>query len=504
MLAVALLPFQMAIPWRVPHFVTQDGPSHLYASNVMTDVLLHPDNSNYSALYTVQRRPIPNWTANLLLALSSSIAGAGRAESLFASLCMLIGFVGWCYCARSITPLANAMLVVWFLWEGMFNFYLGMMLLPFVLGFYYRRSGQLRWRDAGAMAAGMAILWLTHPVPAVIAILALPPMAFTAARWREIGKIAVAVMPGVLMLGIYAAVTPGRPLPASGVLRAWHEFPTHAYETAGINGAQTTLTTLLTWYMCVSLALLRKKEWLSPVGGLAAAGIGCFALYLFLPNEGLAGGMIKMRFAWALFGIGSVVAWNAWRLRHFRTPIALVVAALAATQIQPTVLCSWRLYSAATDYRAAIRAIPPGASLVRMYYPVPTAPDYFGYRGIGADPYFHYDAEWAAQSHAIDLSDYEALTRLFPVVYRPSVDRGVQSTLWAMEGPHDFTASQIQWVDTNLPGHVGYVVLVGDEKSPEAVAQSMPRMLAYFETAMCRIGTSPTGWVRVYRNAPCR
>src|ERR1700748_3286539 len=84
-LAFALLGLQVAIPWLMPHFATQDGPSHLYSATAMRDLVFHHSHTVYAPWYTIQRTPLPNWTASLALAAMGAIAGPDRAERLFVS-----------------------------------------------------------------------------------------------------------------------------------------------------------------------------------------------------------------------------------------------------------------------------------------------------------------------------------------------------------------------------------------------------------------------------------
>src|SRR5215472_6547435 len=154
-LSFALLGWQVAIPWVMPHFATQDGPSHLYSATAMQDLVLHHSHTVYAPWYTIQRTPLPNWTASLALAAISAIGGVDRAERLFVSSAILIGFFSIAYCLRALskggnpwTPLANFLLQTWFLWLGFYNFYLGMALAPFAIGYYAKHARQINPRRA--------------------------------------------------------------------------------------------------------------------------------------------------------------------------------------------------------------------------------------------------------------------------------------------------------------------------------------------------------------------
>ena len=498
-LALVLLPLQVAIPWAVPHFVTQDGPSHLYGAAILKDVVLHHRTSPYSRLYTVQRKVVPNWTASMLLAASESLVGTAQAEKLLIAIAILAGFAGWCYCAGAISPVANAMLQVWFLLMGFHNFYLGMALLPWVLGYYRWRAGRMDWRQTAVLAAAMTVLLLTHPVPAVIAMFALPLMAFATCGLRELVKIAVSAAPAALLLAIYAGGPRTLAAGGSGAAAAWHEFPMHVFLTgAGAFGAQR-----YTWMfvLCFSIAaalLLKKREWRSPLGGLAAAAVLCFLLYLFLPDSGLGGSLVKIRFSWAIFVLGGILAWSAARLRHLRTPAAVLVAVLVAANLQATTPSARALSDAASDYLAAVRAIPPHARFVRLHYATPDAPARFGYEGLGVDPLFHLDGMVAAERAGIDLSDYEPICKVFPVVYKNSVAPVFQSNFWAMEGPGEYMVGVLKWLDENFPVRIDYYIVVGQPAAAQSADMGMGPMLAYLDSNMCLVGSSPSGMTRVY------
>ena len=59
-LAFGLIVAQAALPWTAKHFVTQDGPSHLYNAMVAKDLALEP-HSFYAAVYAIQRNFVSNW-----------------------------------------------------------------------------------------------------------------------------------------------------------------------------------------------------------------------------------------------------------------------------------------------------------------------------------------------------------------------------------------------------------------------------------------------------------
>src|ERR1700722_20347476 len=152
----------MAVPWTATHFVTQDGPSHLYGATIARDLLIHRGSSVYAPVYRIQPAIVPNWTSTLALAATESIVGPDLANQLLVSALMLIGFLGFSYAVRAWTPVANFLIQSWFLGVGFYNFYLGMALLLFVVGYYIRHAGRLDTRRAIVLAAWLLGVFFTH------------------------------------------------------------------------------------------------------------------------------------------------------------------------------------------------------------------------------------------------------------------------------------------------------------------------------------------------------
>ena len=177
-LAFGLLAIQIAIPWTVPHFVTTDGPSHLYTAIIAKKLLFH--QQPYTSLYRINPQIVPNWASTILLAGCASLVGVLHAEQLMMSLLLAIGFFSISYAIRSLspqalrwTPLSNFLLQTWFLWMGFYNFYLGMVLVPIGIGFYARRKGKLTTRDAALLGLGLVALFFVHLIAAAVLVLAL-------------------------------------------------------------------------------------------------------------------------------------------------------------------------------------------------------------------------------------------------------------------------------------------------------------------------------------------
>ena len=519
-LSFALLSGQVAIPWIPSHLVTQDGPSHLYGGVILRGLLFNHAHSIYSAWYTIQRTPLPNWTASIVLALADTMGGAGNAEPIFMSLAILTGFIAIAYTIRALSPgtlpfhpLSNFLLQTWFLWVGFYNFYLGMALMPFAIGYYARRRGELSWKGAAGLSGIILVVFTTHLIAGFIAVMAVLIMAvWTTLLGSELRagggrllKVAVAVVPVCALALWYSLGEHEATRFASGAKFAWNAFPMQVFVTAsGPDGFQGMPRKVLLGFAILAVALLRKAEWRSPRGGLALAAMAAFLLYIFLPDNGLGGGYVKIRFSYAVFLLAGIAAVNTYRLWWANVPLAAYFAFVLAHNFVATERALEQISGAAAEYLSVACRIPPSTTFVRFRYATPDAPDHFLYRDAGRDPLEHLDAFVAASHLSLDLSDYEALSRNFPIVNRKSVDPGQQSGLGAFEGPDAGAIETLKWLNKGLPKPIEYEIVVGDLSAPDVKRQGMQAMMNYLDSSQELVASSKEGWFRLYRSRESR
>jgi hypothetical protein len=521
--AFLLLALQMAVPWTVATFITEDGPSHLYGATLARELLIKR-YVIYSSVYTIQRTALPNWMTTIVLGVIQAVTGNQHAEQLFASLTILIGFLGLTYVIRSLapelspwTPVTNVLLQTWFLWVGFYNFYLGMVLLPFLIGYYIRSIGRLNLFRATVIGTGLVLLFFTHLIAVAFTLMALAAVAVwlniavpvaTGARGRffvpspalrELRALFLATVPTLVLLAIYAygvkgTVSSGSPPFMPGL----KDFPMQTFITgAGRLGRQIYLWPPLLCYIVAGFLLMRKEEWRSARGGLVIATIIAFAAYLLVPDKGFGGSAATVRFAWGVFLLGGMMAPSVSRLWFIRLPFALYITVLLLGNTVATAQAARSMSNAAEPYLATARRIPSNSTIVRLYYPAPGAAAQYGYEGLIREPFFHLDSLAAVRSHSLDLTDYEPLTELFPVVLQKEA-QGQRYQLWGFEGADSGSVVLLKWVRENFPAPVDFVFVFGDEHSPEAAARDMPAMLSYLDSDMQLMAVSPNSLLRIY------
>lgn len=522
-LAFSLLAVQIAIPWTVPHFVTQDGPSHLYTAVVAKNLLFRAQP--YASLYRMNRHLVPSWASTILLALSASVAGAAHAEQLMTSLILCLGFFSFSYAIRSLsptalrwTPLSNFLLETWFLWMGFYNFYLGIVLAPIAIGFYIRRGGRLTTRAAITLAFGMALLFFVHLLAAVVCLLVLgiialwlhvarPALWTKSPDWREAGRqvgiFAGAMLPVVVLGLIFAHQAPGGMAFHPNVLQSLSEFPMHVFATAnGLAGGQWYLFPVVLGLIVIAVLGMRRSEWQAAKGGLGVAAVALFFAYLLVPDSGLGGNAVKVRFAWIVFLLGGLLVSSSARLQPLGTPIAIFLTACLAFNLAVTAQSLVDYSAAVDDYLSALSGIRPGSTVVRLRYRTPDLGQRYGFGDIGRDPLFHLDAYAASRLKCIDLTDYQAPTTDFPVIFKSKLDHAKQFALLEFENPSDDEGAALNSLRQDLPMPIDYVIVVADGSSPGA---AVAKVITSLDSGMQLIAQSPAPpFVRVYQRTAAR
>jgi hypothetical protein len=523
LLAFCLLAVQIAIPWTVPHFATTDGPSHLYTAVVAKKLLFR--EQPYTSLYRINPQVVPNWASTILLACCAWLVGVRHAEQLMMSLLLAIGFFSISYAIRALspkvlpwTPLSNFLLQTWFLWMGFYNFYLGLVLVPVGIGFYARRNGKLTARDAVVLALGLVALFFVHLLAAAVLLLALailmiwlhnvrPTLWDKSADPREGDRqalILLGAMTPVILLGLIYVHTTGNGVRFQpNVLQSWNDFPMYPFATAaGGAGSQTYLWPAVLGLIIIAALGMRRSEWHSAQGGLAIATVAVFLTYLMVPDIGLGGTQVKVRFAWAVFLLGGLLVSSVARLQPLRTPLALFVSACLAFNFFATEQIAAAYSQAAGDYLAALTGIRPGSTLIRLRYPTADIPERYGVNGVGRDPLLHLDAYTATQLGCIDLSDYQAPTAYFPVIFNSSVDHDKQYELLGLEDIDQKEGAVLEALRHDLAVPIDYAIVVADESSPAA---PLAKVIAGGDSGMRLIAQSPAApFVRVYQRIGAR
>jgi hypothetical protein len=465
----------------------------LYSAIVARELLFHP-HSVYASFYEFHRSVVPHWGALILLNVILSFVGLDLAQKVLMSFCIVVGFFCFSYCARSIaptfspwTPIANFVLQNWLLWTGFYDFYLGTMLGLLVVGSYIRHVNGISVRRAVAFSIALTGIFFMHLMAAALTAFAL----MTVAGWvfvvapvlirsgvsadsprlrsglRHVGLVAAMLLPVAILFAFFAWASWRPILVQTTTAEALIHFQAYLFTTAaGPFGNQIYLWPAVLGYIAVAIVMLQRSEWAMPLGGLAVAALLSFLVYLVVPEAGFGGGAAKIRFLWAIFVFGGLVAISVQRLQPVRIPFALFVAGLMLANLTVTTR-SVRAYSAAIeDYLSALDEFPPGSRIIRLRYPTPNIPERYGYYELERDPLISLDGYAAARCLCIDLSEHQAASRIFPIIFNATIDR-IKPAEWLanFRAPDRHTSELVGGLLGNWPGPPDYVIVIVDRLS---------------------------------------
>jgi hypothetical protein len=401
------------------------------------------------------------------------------------------------------SPLANFVFQNCFLWLGFFNFYLGIALFLFTLGFYLRRAGALTSRGALALAGLFLALFWTHLFAVELALMTIGLVAVLVLRGRprgaqvrHIGALLAAAAP-VIFLTLWFSRSPA-PAVFEGNLAQWAlVFPSHAFWIAhGVVGRQG-LTCLLVLSDILVALVLRERKLGNPVvtGILLAAALNA-VLYLLAPNTALGGTDVKVRFAWAAILLAVLGAHAIPRPRATALTMGVLVSALVLAAL----MNAWRINAVAVpmvdSYAAAFQGLPRGSRFVRLRYGAPSLQPRYGLPGdLPWFPGLHADAYAAAQYGLINLSDYEAQTNLFPITLRDGITAHQRGLLWGLEIAGERTHDALQELRRTLPEPLDYVAIYA---SRSARADAEARQLELSGARLVSTAGDPV-FLRIYR-----
>lgn len=217
----ALVILHISLVWLIPHFPTQDGPSHLYNLVILHDLL--NGGTDWGGNFTYSLKAVPNLGFHLIAYPLISIFPPYAAEKIFISIYLLLMTVSVPLYLRAFgrEPMPLSFLV----FPLLFNF-------PFMMGFYSfaiavpcmllaisaawsLRSGSPAKRFLVLNLAGIA-LFFVHLIPFVIYLLSVcimltvPNLCSERPFWKPLLRAAVITPSGLLCL-LYLLVSRGEP-----------------------------------------------------------------------------------------------------------------------------------------------------------------------------------------------------------------------------------------------------------------------------------------------------
>lgn len=444
----ALLILAHLLPiWGVRHFVTDDGPTHLYNAWLLKEYLTG-GSTWISEIYRLNLFPFPNLVSHalmtpLLLALPPWIVW-----KLALSLHVIALPLSARYALVGLNR-RNAWLS-WLAFPFIFNvtFYMGFLNLNYslalwflIIGFWWRRRLEFCWRDALGLAALGVLIYFCHPVATAMVVgclglLCLWHLFYVLFKRPENRRVAfksfirvlIAGLPTIALLLIFVLLRPG-----AGESHEWNVaagiwwFKLESLAT--LNLVHRVFGNLEPWFVRLyalgaAIGLLwlgwrrTKRFTFTQFDGLILLFCAVLLIYLVVPSQ-LSGAnfMTKRLTFYPWFVLLLALATVAWP-RGLRVTLQ-TVAAIAALGIVTTHLYSMRPLSRLTaEYLSLGQYLAPGERILPITWnphgKIPGQPPL----APGYEAFLH-TADLLAVHDKLDLAvNYEAWMDHFPLIYR--------------------------------------------------------------------------------------
>lgn len=382
----ALALVSLAPIWSATYLPTCDGPSHVYNSWLLRE-LVH-GNANLAQWYAIDWRPHPNWSGHAVLALLMTVVTPRIAEKLLVSSIVLL-FLGALWRFTSHKPYAFLALPFAYhllLQMGFYNFCIGAAL-------YFLIASTTRPVVAGAL---LLLCYFSHPMPAVLAVIAV----CVARKW-------LAAIPTAALLAWFFAARGATIEPAHVGARGLFDYLMKMWVLLTFDDVQSKLGTALFWLIVALIVYtLARRQWSWPM----VMTLVMIIFYARSPAASSGGTMIMERMA--LFVVLSPLAWLAPLPRRAGTALVIVLTIVSLAYSGYLVTRYRNVSATMTAFVRSANALGTNSTFIPFVADARPAGTFV--------PVLAHAIDYAAvDKRSADISNYEAIAGYFPVRFRP-------------------------------------------------------------------------------------
>lgn len=450
---IVLLMWQIAMVWLFPHFVTQDGASHLYNASLIRS-FHDPAWPRVTEFYRLNRRLVPNWSTYAALVGLYRVFSAPTAEKILVTAYFILFPLAFVYVLKTLTR-KLWVFAIWglifannlFIAMGFYNFCYSLIFFLLSFGYWMRWRDRFGPRQLLTLCALSSLLYFSHVVGFFMAAFFIGVVALCESRHSVSGILRrvllpqIAFLPGLVIflissIGAQPAFDPGRQSFFNRLLlfRELHVL----VDTRGTWGnlRMSGVGLFLVWG---AYTVIAKSRAVAKVGenhdnpvsrGLGLLAAACLLLSVILPWSISGGGMIPERMAW--FGLCATLLWlssnsNFWTVKAQGATLCVAILVVTIGLIEQS---RWRyqLSRVLVAYDRAGSLLVPQKTLLSLCYcnPADNSKQLFG--NLRIRPLEHAGDIAALEGRALSLDNYEAMGSAFPVEYNSSVNPALNST----------------------------------------------------------------------------
>ena len=419
--------------WLFPYFPTQDGVSHVYNSQILTE-FNNPDYQ-FRDYYEINWYPFPNWLSHFSLAVLMFVFPALIAEKVFLTLYVLLFPLAISYFLGAVKRGQHPLAILSFTFiynylflMGFYNFAVSVPLFLVGLGYWWKHKDEMNRVRILLLNLLIVITYFAHLISYAFILFSIGLLALLYFR-RDFKRILMTgcyVLPAALLLLVYLPTSDllaGEP-PEFGIERfgelfsnliGMHVLVAYTDPPSWLSASVSALLLLL-----IAGTIWQNRREAENVGQRAFLWLACilFGLYFILPNSIGPGGWVNDRLA-----ILAVLVLFAW----LRVPWPRVFTAVATLLVLINILYVGMLFrnlnAEIREFNAFVERVEKNTVILPLHFDPSGSSERVGIF-VNAANYYCLD------NGCINLGNYEIQFDYFPIRFKADFETPLAEKEW--------------------------------------------------------------------------
>ena len=425
--------------WVFPYFPTQDGVSHVYNSQILTEYN-NPDYQ-FRDYYEINWYPFPNWLSHVSLAALMFVFPPLVAEKIFLSLYVILFPLAVSYFLNAVQRGRHALVVLSFtfvynylLLMGFYNFAVSVPLFFLALGYWWKHKAQLNRKRIVLLNLLIIVTYFAHLISYAFILFSIALLALLHFR-RDFKRILMTgcyLLPAAALLLVYLPTSDlltGEP-PEFGIGRFGELFANliGMHVLVAYTDPPSWLSTLISAFLLflgvVTIWQNRKAKAAESAGQttflcLVAVLLG---LYFILPNAIGPGGWVNDRIA--ILASLAIFAWfREFDKVQWRRAFTAVVTLLALVNIVYIGVLFKNLNAEIRQFNAFVEQVGKNKVILPLHFDPRGSSERVGIF-VNAANYYCLD------NGCINLGNYEIQFDYFPIRFNADFETPLAEKEW--------------------------------------------------------------------------
>ena len=434
LILVYLLPI-----WLFPYFPTQDGVSHVYNSQILTEY----NNPEYQFryYYEINWYPFPNWLSHFSLAVLMFVFPSLIAEKIFLSLYIILFPLAVSYFLNAVQRGRHALVILSFTFiynylflMGFYNFAVSVPLFLLALGYWWKHKAEMNRTRIVLLNLLIVITYFAHLISYAFILFSIALLALFHFR-RDFKRILITgcyLLPAAALLLVYLPTSDllaGEP-PEFGLGRfgelfvnliGMHVLVAYAEPPSWLSGLVSVFLLFLAVVTIWQNRSGKTAEFAGQTAFLCLTAV-LFGLYFILPNAIGPGGWVNDRLA--ILATLAIFAWfREFDRIQWRRVFTAAVTLLALINIVYVGVVFKNLNAEIDEFNAFVQRVGKNKIILPLHFDPRGSSKRVGIF-VNAANYYCLD------NGGINLGNYEIQFDYFPVRFNAEFERPLDEKEW--------------------------------------------------------------------------